>query len=319
MKKTCVAIAVTSIIMVGGASAADNLYYNEDVKGDGGNWQQSYQGYQTLINVTKGSHTITGYDLIDVTHAQEDDNPVIRANGGTLKVTAGEVKLTGGVVNNNTPIILHAIGGEIDITADRDVTLVSEKSNVIMSQADNGQKKDGKVVINAGGSITATSSVTTILAGLLQDNLDGLSSVLELTAANDVNITSTGNTALQLYNQDKNGWSGDKGKISVNVAAKTGSVNISGATYGFSQKMNVSGSQPAEATITAAQAVNVTGGTSAFFMTGQDANTNNTATVQAPVVTFTSTGLTHGEVVTSPCDRSPPAIEVPRSGCSSAP
>ena len=289
MKKMIPVFVASLFAAAGSASAADNLYLNEDVKGDGGNWQQSYTGYKTLINVNQGSHTITGYDLIDVTHAQEDDNPVIRVNGGTLKMTAGEVKLTGGVVNNNTPIILHAIGGEIDITADRDVTLVSEKSNVIMSQADKGKNLGGKVVVTAGGSITATSEVTTVLAGLLQDQLDGLRSVLELKAAKDVNITSTGSTALQLYNNDKNGWKGDKGAISVNVAAQTGSVNISGATYGVSQKMDVPGAQPAQSTITAAQAVNVTGGTSAFFMTGQNANTTNTATVQAPVVTFTST------------------------------
>lgn len=274
MRKTVLAVTVSSLfVSIGGGTAiAGNLYENQDITGSA-NWTQTYDNYEKLIVVNKPeTYTVSGYDKIEITHKQDGDNPIFHAsNAGTVKATAQDVTLTGQSKSNtgSGPILIHAYGGTVDISADNDITLTGASNNAIMSQAVAASKSDSLVKLTAGGNVTISTNAGAVLVGLLQSNLLDRTSALVIDAGKNVTINATGKDSdgLTLYNTNKlpENYQGDAGKAIATINAQE-NVRISGNRFGIIQS-TPQGESTTEASINA-DSIDVAGKAGAIYSGG---------------------------------------------------
>lgn len=300
MKKTLLAITLLSLF-AGGQVSAKHLYTDTDLplSGGGSSWEDTYKDYDQLIyTTTAGEHDITGYDTINLTHYQDGDRALLHSEIGMLKLSANNVILKGESASGSGagPILIHAFGGKVEVDATNDINIIGSKNNAIMSQAIPG-KSNSLVKLNAGGNITITAegNGNAVSVALLNENLDGYTSGLNIHADGDVTLQSTNGAAFQIYNRsvDENGnpkYLGYGGKVESSVSAG-GNLVIHGKTFGLFQAMQVENSSSAvNATYTAGKKIDIYGDQLGIYMT--NAEKGNSATLDAPVINISTQNST---------------------------
>lgn len=256
--------------------------------------------YDRIAFVNDGKkHTISGYNTITWTHddAPNGNGTLFAGNkaGSELAISANAINLT--TINKDPdqyPNLIHAYGGTVNLSAVNDVNLtIMGDGGALMSQAVSGIGSSNLNITSSAGSIDITSDGTTVLAGLLQGKLDDFGSNVNLTAAQNITLTSKKEkkAAIQLFNQNKNPpeWKGDAGTAFVEINA--GDTLTLNGDYGLVQKVQNEGvTSTTKSVLNAGKEINVNAvGGNAVQVSGK-VQGGNTATFEAPLVNLTSAG-----------------------------
>lgn len=308
MKKTYIAIAVTSLMTIGGgAQAAGSFAYDNQNKVDDDLTASYDSSYDRIAIVDDGQeHTISASKNINWTHNDSYEDGSIFAGtkkgdrgnqitkGSHLSISANAINITSIGQEGKSPNLIHAYGGTVDLTAVNDINLaISNDGGALMSQAVSKVGSSLLTLTSTAGSINVTSDGNTVLAGMLQDGLDDFVSKVKLTAAQNITLTSknTGKAAVQLYNQNKDpeNWNGKAGTADVEIdAVDTLTLNGDFGLVQFVQNDKVTSTT--KSLFTAGKAINVNAsGRNAVYVSGK-VKEGNTATFAAPLVNLTSAG-----------------------------
>ena len=272
-----------------GASSGDIAYSNQDVPGSGEDLTQSFESsYDRIASVSDGTkHSISGFNTITWT---QDDTPsgngVLIAgwkNGSELDISANAINIS--AIFNGTekkPNLIHAYGATVNLTIRND-------GGALMSQAVANVGNSLLKVNSDTGNVTVSSTGAAVIAGLLQEGLDGYTSKVEISAKKNVTLNSATGPAIQLNNKNPQPpeWTGSAGSASVDVEA--GDTLILNGGWGVYQKVeNDKVSSTTQTTLKAGNLIDVTGILNAVTITGEVKDGNKT-TFEAPNINLTST------------------------------
>lgn len=277
MRKNEVALLLSALFVLassGVATAREAVYANTDIKGNGSSWTENQSNKDDfLLSDDKKSYTVSGYTDIRLTFSAKEgnDRTIIRTEkGSSIAIEADSFSAQGKSNGKNTPIVLHAYSGTIAIETQKDITLTTDNSNAIMSQA---TKDGGSSLVqlhSKQGSIRVTSDATTIAVGMLQQGLEGKTSQLEMKAKKDIYVGTTNKErdALNLYNSNipPGSWVGDSGQGIVTMEAGENLI-VEGGRFGIYQPLTEK-NITASSTFTAGKSVQISGRGGLFAQSG---------------------------------------------------
>ena len=233
MQKTILAAAI-GLALIGSVSAADPVsitadnstktwteadgttpaYANQDVKGSTGNESLKIEGaWAGAIHATSQDVTVSDFSEINIdvkgVEVQNVNINTLYASGGHSLQIENVGSLTAKTSGRQPesvkqgPIVLHAFGGSVSINASEDVTLESEKANVISTQLSSNHS--GLVDITAGGTLSIKANSETlgaiVVMALQESDVEGINSALKLQAQN-IKIEAKAD-AIEVYDKDQ--------------------------------------------------------------------------------------------------------------------
>ena len=322
MEKNILAVAV-SLALVGSVAAAegnpvvitsDNSTYMQakDAVAHTAFQDQSIQGATGAETLAiEGSYTegifaaSTGVTIDNLAglslHIKDIEDKTIginglhAANGRTLKIDVGSLSLAASGKQTQkepwiqSPVLIHAYGGNVDLDISGNVFLEADSGNAIMVQHTNSgdTTHEASLAMNVGGDIDIrTGNATSIMVATLQGNTEGGSAKgahLQMSGRN-ISIHSQGQVGLYVSNNDSN-WGPGLGPSTAQLHAQE-EMSIYGGFFGM-----YSNSPKAETTLEAGHALSVEGGSSAVFVKGADGvQTDQKVTFRAPEVSIVSHG-----------------------------
>lgn len=280
------------------AVAETPKYLNDqvDMEVNGIDWTETVSETNervALVNDGK-AHSITGFNVINVLHNAPKNNGSWKAeNGSTLNISANEIRLSQKAVDAGRPNLIHAIGGTINIQAVNDVVLAGEGESgaVVMTQAVPNHSAQTNITSTEGSVTIKSGDRGAIVAGLLNEKLEGLTTEVTIKAAKNVTLaTGASNAAaVQLYNQNKkpnDNWKGDAGNASMTVTAGE-ELNISGG-FGVQSKVSL-GVSSLTSSFSAGKSINIETAESSLIMDGDATEGSNSVAFDAPEVNLAST------------------------------
>lgn len=223
-------------------------------------------------------------------------NGLRAANGRTLKIDVGSLSLAASGKQTQkepwiqSPVLIHAYGGNVDLDISGNVFLEADSGNAIMVQhtkINDTTAYGASLTMNVGGDIDIrTGNATSIMVATLQGNTEGGSAKgahLQMSGRN-ISIHSQGQVGLYVSNNDSN-WGPGLGPSTAQLHAQK-EMSIYGGFFGM-----YSNSPKAETTLEAGHALSVEGGSSAVFVKGADGvQTDQKVTFRAPEVSIVSHG-----------------------------
>ncbi len=223
-------------------------------------------------------------------------NGLRAANGRTLKIDVGSLSLAASGKQTQkepwiqSPVLIHAYGGNVDLDISGNVFLEADSGNAIMVQhtkINDTTAYGASLTMNVGGDIDIrTGNATSIMVATLQGNTEGGSAKgahLQMSGRN-ISIHSQGQVGLYVSNNDSN-WGPGLGPSTAQLHAQE-EMSIYGGFFGM-----YSNSPKAETTLEAGHALSVEGGSSAVFVKGADGvQTDQKVTFRAPEVSIVSHG-----------------------------
>ena len=291
MKKTYIALAVASLMTIGGGVVAGEVAYtNQDLVGAGEDLTTNYDSsYDRIAYVSDGkTHTISGYNTITWTHddAPDGNGTLFAGNkaGSKLDISANAINIT--TINKDQdqyPNLIHAYGATVTLNAVDNINLtISGDGGALMSQAKESGASLLKVV-SSQGSISIKSDSSSVLAEALTDSIKKDKSEVILSAAKDVTLTS-GKAAVYLTNA-AGSWKSGQGNLSVDIHAGE-KLEINGVN-GLLQNVTTEGDTESGAKLTAGKEIVVNTTSHAVYLNSVTTGTNS-ATIAAPKISITS-------------------------------
>lgn len=279
-------------------SEAKSLYQDDAIDQLEGNTFLAEGSWLNILYAQDGkTHTVSGFESFTVKNDNQYSkngsvNGFKAENGSTLKLmNMGSISISESgvtVSGANDPIPIHAYGGHIVIEATGDISLDSQ-SNAIMSQGTT-RAKEASVKIKTAGDFKAVSAGTTILAGLIQDQL--ISSKVDIEAKN-INIVATKSTSdgIDIYDSDQTYNPNDPkaGYASVNLNA-VDNLSITGGRYGvFQTRKGAITPVGSVSTFKAGKSINISASGSAVRAVAE-ADVPNDVIINAPNINLESDG-----------------------------